>query len=66
MHAPSDRYHLLSIDGSSSGHPERTHPHPVVSPCGTKALFNSDRTGINQVYVVEIPGSMKEELLAQD
>jgi Tol biopolymer transport system component len=28
------------------------HPHPFLSPDGTKGFFNSDETGIIQAYMV--------------
>ena len=58
----SGRYQTLCLDQSSIGHPQHTHPHPVISPDGSKVLFNSDRTGIPQVYVATVPEYIKEEL----
>jgi oligogalacturonide lyase len=34
--------------------PQWTHPHPSFSPDETLAAFASDRTGVTQVYVVEL------------
>ena len=62
IHTPSGRCAPLCRDESSCGHPERTHPHPVMSRDGTKVLFNSDRTGINHVYLVEVPDALRERL----
>ncbi len=31
------------------------HPHPCLSPDGTKMVFSSDSTGVSQVYVAELP-----------
>lgn len=47
---------------SSSGHPQWTHPHPMFSPDGRHVVFNSDRTGIGQVYSVEIPDALRTQL----
>jgi oligogalacturonide lyase len=66
IHGPTGAYRTLCRDMSSCGHPERTHPHPVVSPDGDYVLFNSDRTGTSQVYVVAIPSWMKTQLRPQD
>jgi Tol biopolymer transport system component len=35
--------------------PQWTHPHPSWSRDESKVAFASDRTGITQVYVAEIP-----------
>jgi oligogalacturonide lyase len=48
---------------SSSGHPQWTHPHPMFSPDGNHIVFNSDRTGIGQVYSMEIPAELKNRLV---
>ncbi|HNZ39512.1 MAG TPA: oligogalacturonate lyase family protein, partial [Candidatus Latescibacteria bacterium] len=44
------------------GHPQWTHPHPMFTPDGRRIVFNSDRTGIGQVYTVEIPESLRQQL----
>jgi oligogalacturonide lyase len=48
------RYCLLVHSRSSFGAPQYTHPHPAFSPDGTKVLFNSDVTGVPQVYVAHV------------
>ncbi len=62
VHVPSGRFRTLCLDRSSCGHPERTHPHPVMSPDGRRVLYNSDRTGISQVYLVTVPDDLRAEL----
>jgi len=52
----------LCHPGASEGHPQWSHPHPMFSPDGKYVVFNSDRTGVGQVYVAEVPGSLKEQL----
>lgn len=47
---------------SSEGHPQWSHPHPMFSPDGKHVVFNSDRTGIGQIYAAEIPESLREQL----
>jgi oligogalacturonide lyase len=37
--------------------PQWTHPHPSWSTLESKVAFASDRTGVTQVYVVEVPAS---------
>jgi len=56
------QYRLLCRSGSSFGRPQYTHPHPFFSPDGRYALFNSDRTGLAQIYAAEIPEGLLEEL----
>ena len=49
------RYRTLFHPQNSGGHPQGTHPHPMFSPDSRLVAFNSDRTGIPQVYVAELP-----------
>lgn len=56
------RYRLLCQSGSSFGRPQYTHPHPCFSPNNRYVLYNSDRTGLPQIYMVEIPEGFLEEL----
>jgi hypothetical protein len=51
----------LCDTGASGGSPQYTHTHPYITPGNHRVVFNSDRTGIPQVYVARIP----TELLAQ-
>lgn len=61
IHVPSGRYQTLCLSqASNSNHPN--HPHPSISPDNTKVLYNSDHTGIPQVYIVTIPEWLKDEL----
>ena len=62
VHVPSGRWDTLCLDQSSYGHPQYTHPHPVFSPDASRVLYQSDRTGIPQVYVVTVPDWLQEEL----
>ena len=38
---------------SSFGYSQHTHPHPFQSPDGNVVLFNSDESGLPQIYAVE-------------
>lgn len=58
----SGRYRLLCQSESSFGRPQYTHPHPFFSPDNHYVIFNSDRTGLAQVYMVEVPAGLLEEL----
>jgi hypothetical protein len=62
VHIPSGRWDTICLDQSSFGHPQYTHPHPVISADGYKVLYNSDKTGIPQVYIVNVPDWLREEL----
>jgi oligogalacturonide lyase len=44
--------------------PQWTHPHPSWSLEETKVAFASDRTGVTQVYVVELPACAASPLMA--
>ena len=48
--------------GTSNGSPQYTHTHPYITPGNHRVVFNSDRTGIAQVYCARIPGAVLEEL----
>lgn len=39
-----------------------SHPHAYISPDRKWVVFNSDRTGIQQIYAAAIPGQMIAEL----
>jgi len=41
---------------------QHSHPHPVFSPDGSSVLFNSDREGRSNVYLVRIPGAPEVSL----
>lgn len=42
--------------------PQHSHPHPAFSPDSRRVVFTSDRTGMAQVYEVEIPEKLLERL----
>jgi oligogalacturonide lyase len=46
---------VLCESRSSLGRPQYTHTHPFFSPDLRYALFNSDRTGLAQIYLATIP-----------
>ncbi|MCL6476134.1 MAG: oligogalacturonate lyase family protein [Firmicutes bacterium] len=62
VHVPTGRYRPLCYPRSSQGHPQWTHPHPQFSPDGRVVLFNSDRTGICQIYLAFIPDDLRERV----
>jgi hypothetical protein len=46
---------VLCVSGASFGRPQYTHAHPFFSPDARAAFFNSDRTGLGQIYMATIP-----------
>jgi len=62
VNVDTGRWAPLCQSGASHGHPQWTHPHPMFSPDGNHVVFTSDRTGIGQVYAVEIPGELRQRL----
>ena len=62
VHVPTGRYRPLCYPRSSQGHPQWTHPHPQFSPDGRVVLFNSDRTGICQIYLAFVPDDLRERV----
>ena len=52
----------ICMSGASHGHPQWTHPHPMLSPDARHVVINSDRTGIGQVYSIEIPEEIREQI----
>jgi oligogalacturonide lyase len=56
----------LCYAGASQGNPQWTHLHANLNDDGTMAVFDSDRTGIPQVYVMEIPEEMRVRLRTPD
>ena len=49
---------LLCDSGSSFGAPQYTHPHPFFTPDGKQVLFNSDRTGLGQIFAATVPDAL--------
>lgn len=51
---------------TSSGSPQYTHTHPYITPGNRRVIFNSDRTGIPQVYAADIPEDFLAKLQSND
>ncbi|MFA0776786.1 MAG: hypothetical protein PVTTEEND_000500 [Candidatus Fervidibacter sp.] len=49
---------------ASCGIPQYTHTHPYITPDNRYVIFNSDQTGICQVYAAEIPEGFLDDLTA--
>lgn len=52
----------LCDSGSSMGAPQYTHPHAYMTPGNRHVVFNSDRTGLAQVWLCELPSGFLEIL----
>jgi len=61
FHVPSRTVTFVCDPHASCSHPQWTHPHPSLSPGLRHILFNSDMTGIGQVYVVELTDGFLEQ-----
>lgn len=66
IHVPTRRYALLCHDGATCGQPNFSHPHPALSHDGRYAVFGSDQTGIQQVYVAHITDEFRERIIGGD
>ncbi|MFW5798554.1 MAG: hypothetical protein ACOCXX_02755 [Planctomycetota bacterium] len=53
---------VLCSTGSSFCSAQYTHPHPYFSPDCRWVVYNSDTTGIPQLYAAELPEGMLDEL----
>jgi len=62
VHLPSGRFQTVCLSQSSNAGGQHSHPHPSLSPDSTKVLYNSDRTGIPQVYVANVPEYLQDEV----
>jgi len=56
------RSHVLCDAECSPAPAFGAHPHPYLSPDCRWVIFNSDRTGIPQVYAAEVPEGLLGEL----
>ena len=52
----------LCDSGTSGGSPQYTHSHPYITPGNRHVIYNSDRTGIAQVYAARIPHGFLAQL----
>jgi len=62
VHVPSGRFALLCQPGASCGHPQWTHPHPFFTPDGASVVYQSDATGVTQLYIIRIPDHLRRRL----
>jgi len=62
VNVATGRFATLCRSRSANGKPDWTHPHPAFSPDGRMVVYNSDRTGVPQVYLAKIPERLFAEL----
>jgi oligogalacturonide lyase len=62
VHVPSGRFALLCHPQNSAGHPQWTHPHPFFTPDASAVVYQSDATGICQLYIIKIPDDLRAQL----
>jgi len=62
VNIPARQYARLCLSDNSAGHPQSAHAHPAFSPDGKKVVYTSDRTGVCQVYVADVPDEMRARL----
>jgi len=62
VHVESGRYACLCKSLGTNSDPQHAHPHPSFNRAGTHVLFNSDRTGVPQIYLAAIPDTIRTEL----
>jgi len=61
VHVPSRCYRTLCQDRAEQGH-AGAHAHPALSQDGRVAVFDSDMTGVRQVYIAHITEEFRESI----
>ena len=56
------KFRTLCLSGTSCGSPQYTHAHPYLTADNKHVIFNSDRTGIPQVYAATVPEDFLKSL----
>lgn len=58
----SNRVLPICDSGTNCGRPQHTHAHPYLTPDNRYVIYNSDRTGICQVYAATVPDGFLDQL----
>ncbi len=61
VHVPTRHFRTLCHDNAEQGH-AGAHPHPALSQDGRVAVFDSDMTGVRQVYIAHITEEFRESI----
>jgi len=64
IHVPTRHFRTLCHAHARQEHSQFGHPHPALSQDGRVAVFNSDRTGVAQVYLAHITEEFREGVKA--
>ncbi|HRU24893.1 MAG TPA: hypothetical protein P5569_13170 [Candidatus Latescibacteria bacterium] len=64
VHVPTRHWRTLCHAHATQGHPQWQHCHPALSQDGRIAVFDSDRTGVSQVYVAHVSEEFRERVKA--
>ena len=62
VHVPTGRFGTVVLSGSTNSASQESHPHPSFNRDATKVLYTSNRTGLAQVYLCDIPDELKKDL----
>jgi oligogalacturonide lyase len=62
IHVETGNFAYMCSPDATQDHSQFGHPHPGLSQDGRIGVFNSDRTGVCQVYVVHITDEFRENL----
>ena len=63
IHATNGRYAPLIVPQSASGDGQGTHGHPSFNRDASKVIYTSNRTGLPQVYICDVPDALRQELV---
>jgi hypothetical protein len=55
---------MLCFSETTPGSPQWIHTHPYFTPDSRSVIFNSDRSGVPQIYRIEIPAGLLDGLAA--
>ena len=58
------RFEKLCESRTRQGRPQTSHAHPYMTPDNRHVIFNSNVTGVAQVYAARIPDGFLEKLTA--
>jgi oligogalacturonide lyase len=62
VHVESGRYAPVAQHRGTPGDGQGGHPHPSFDRDGSRVIYTSNRGGLSQVYVAEIPDTLRREL----
>ena len=56
------RFLKLCDSRTRQGRPQYTHAHPYLTPDNRHVIFNSNVTGVTQVYAATVPAAFLDKL----